>query len=368
MIDPTLIRALPKVSLHDHLDGGIRPSTLIELCCAAQVPVPTTDPEELGRLILAKSRSGSLPEYLSSFALVGAALQTADALERVAREFVADLTTDGVIYAEVRWAPSAHTRGALSMDDAVDAVQRGIDQGKTDAGRRGHDIRVEQLLTALRHEDGALATAELAIHRRGRGVVGFDIAGPEVGYGLDPHRAALDLLAHECLPCTVHAGEADGVESIHSAIVDGHALRLGHGVRIAEDITVQHREGAHVRAILGPVAAWVRDRQIALELSPTSNLQTGAVAAWGSDLAHHPFDLLYRLGFAVTVNVDNRTMSATTLCRELELLAGAFEYGIDDLVRFQLTAAASAFLPQPERRALVARIEEHPIPSQGAPV
>ena len=357
MLDIDQIRALPKISLHDHLDGGVRPGTIIDLNRAAGLPVPTTDAAELAALILERSRSGSLDEYLSSFELVIAALQTGDALERVATEFVEDLAADGVIYAEVRWAPSAHTRGDLSPEQAVDAVQRGIDRGVRAVHATGRGIRVEQLLTALRHEHHALDTARLVLQRRGRGVVGFDIAGPEMAHDLGPHADALALLARRCVPCTIHAGEAAGVASIRDALVDGHALRLGHGVRIVDDIRVRAGANGDTDAELGEIATWVRDRQIVLELSPTSNLHTAA--APGAGIQDHPFDLLYRLGFAVTVNVDNRTMSATTLTDELAGLAGAFDYGIHDLLRFQRTAADAAFLPRADRQALARTLDAH---------
>jgi adenosine deaminase len=353
------ITALPKISLHDHLDGGVRPRTIIELSRDAKESLPTYDPGELSEIILTNSRSGSLTDYLSSFALVTRALQTAPALERVAHELVEDLAADGVIYAEVRWAPHVHTGKELSLDRAVQAVQRGLVSGMAAIGKTGHEIRVEQLLTALRHEQNAQAVAELAIRHRAAGVVGFDIAGPEAGYALDQHRPALETLATRCMPTTIHAGEADGVESIRSAIVDGRALRIGHGVRIANDITVNHRDGNAIEAHMGEVATWILDRQIALEISPTSNVQTGAIAEWGDTIAAHPFDLLYRLGFAVTVNVDNRTMSATTLTHELDTLASTFGYGMSDLIRFQTNAAEATFLPRADRIALKTRIEAH---------
>ena len=217
---------------------------------------------------------------------------------------------------------------------------------------------VGQLLTALRHQSRSREIAELAVAWRGRGVVGFDLAGPEEGFLPQQHRDAFKYLAEQFFPTTVHAGEGAGLASIRSALIDGRALRLGHGVRIANDLDVVSREGEEVQVTFGDLARWVRDRGITLELSPTSNLQSGAVTAWGDTMDAHPFDLLYQLDFSVTVNVDNRLMSRTTLTRELGLLAQAFDYDLDDLEAFQFNAASAAFLPVEEREELVEMIAE----------
>lgn len=352
------LRGLPKISLHDHLDGGVRPETIIELGDEIGLELPESDGTALADWFAQKSDSGSLVEYLKTFDLTTAVMQTPEGLTRVAREFVEDLAADGVIYGEVRWAPEQHLTRGLSLEEAVEAVQTGIEEGEQAAEDRGHDIRVGQLITAMRHTDRSLEIAKLAVSWRERGAVGFDIAGPEDGFLPSRHRAAFDYLASEFFPTTVHAGEAAGLESIRSAIIDGRALRLGHGVRIAQDLEIISRAGDEVLVQFGDLARWVRDREITLELSPSSNLQTGAVAAWGEELGDHPFDLLYQLGFSVTVNVDNRTMSRTSLTRELALLVDAFEYDLDDLETFQLNAAAGAFLPIEEREELIELIAE----------
>ena len=346
------IAPLPKVSLHDHLDGGLRPRTIIELADEIGHPVPETDEVALGEWFIAQSTSGSLVEYLKTFDLTVAVMQTAPALERIAREFVVDLAADGVVWGEVRWAPEQHLARGLSLDDAVEAVQRGLDAGVEEAADAGHEIRVGQLVTAMRQGDRGREIAELAVRHRDRGVVGFDIAGPEAGFPPSRLRDAFDYLASSFFPATIHAGEADGLDSIRSALLDGRALRLGHGVRLAEDVTLE-TEGDVTYATLGPVAQWVKDREIALECSPTSNVQTGAFAQWGTELADHPFDVLYQLGFRVTVNTDNRLMSGTSLTRELAILAETFGYDLDDLAVFQLNAAAAAFLPLEDREELI---------------
>jgi adenosine deaminase len=352
------VRGLPKVSLHDHLDGGVRPATIAELADEAGVELPVTGADELAEWIGERSDAGSLVEYLTTFELTVGVMQTRENLTRIAREFVEDLAADGVIYAEVRWAPEQHLTRGLSLDEVVEAVQDGFEEGEDAAADAGHDIRVGQLLTALRHADRSLEIARLAVDWRDRGVVGFDLAGPEDGYLPAQHRGAFDYLAGEFFPTTVHAGEAAGLDSIRSALLDGRALRLGHGVRIAHDLDVVSRAGDEVRVQFGELARWVRDREITLELSPSSNLQTGAAAAWGDELEDHPFDLLYQLGFSVTVNVDNRTMSRTSLTRELAILADVFGYDLDDLEAFQLNAAAGAFLPVEEREELIELIAE----------
>ncbi|WJL95054.1 adenosine deaminase [Microbacterium sp. ET2] len=352
------LRSLPKISLHDHLDGGLRPATIVELADDADIDLPEDDAEALGEWFAEKSDSGSLVEYLKTFDVTLSVLQTREGLTRVAREFVEDLAADGVIYGEVRWAPEQHLGGGLTLDEVVEAVQDGIEEGEDLSADAGRDIRVGQLITAMRHTDRSHEIARLAVEWRGRGAVGFDIAGPEDGFLPSRHRKAFDYLAGQFFPVTVHAGEAAGLESIRSALLDGRALRLGHGVRIAEDLDIVQRSGEEVLVEFGDLARWVRDREIPLELSPSSNLQTGAIQRWGTDLEDHPFDLLYQLGFAVTVNVDNRLMSRTSLTRELALLVEAFDYGLDDLEAFQMNAAAGAFLPVEQREELIDLISE----------
>ena len=359
------IQTLPKVSLHDHLDGGLRPQTILELADKDGLVLPG-DPDtgkpidnasRLGQWFADQSDSGSLVEYLKTFDITTGVMQTAEGLERVAREFVEDLADDGVIYGEIRWAPEQHLQKGLTLDGAVEAVQSGLAQGVKNCADRGHEIQVGQLVSAMRHLDRGVEIAQLALRHRDKGAVGFDIAGPEAGFPASRMKDAFDLLAREMFPVTVHAGEADGVESIRGALIDGRALRLGHGVRIAEDIKNLAADTA-AGAGLGLVAQWVLDREIVLETSPSSNLQTGAVAAWGTTMAHHPLDALYQLGFGVTINTDNRLMSQTTLTKELGLVAEAFNYEIDDLLAFQLNAAQASFTQWDAKEALVDRLIE----------
>jgi adenosine deaminase len=348
------LEALPKISLHDHLDGGVRPQTVLDLAEAADLPMPASDERGLADWFVRHASAGSLGDYLATFDVTVAVMQTRESLMRVAREYVNDLGDDGVIYGEVRWAPELHLTGGLTLDETVEAVRDGIELGSDDVcNRTGATIRVTQLLSAMRHANRSREIAQLALAHRDDGVVGFDLAGAEAGFPPSNHREAFDYAARHFVPVTVHAGEADGPDSVRSALFDGRALRLGHGVRVADDIEVVRDTGDASYVTLGPLAQWVRDRQIALELCPTSNLQTGAVARWGGQRADHPFDLMFRLGFAVTVNTDNRLMGNTTLSRELGLLSDTFGYDLDDLESFQLNAAEAAFLPRDDRDELV---------------
>lgn len=362
--EPTFdIQALPKVSLHDHLDGGLRPATIIELAAAVGHHLPSTDPTALGEWFRESANSGSLVRYLETFDHTIAVMQTPAGLARVAKEFVEDLADDGVVYGEVRWAPEQHLQQGMSLDEVVEAVQEGLEQGVEAVEATGRNIQVGQLITAMRHADRSMEIAELAVRHRDRGAVGFDIAGAEDGFPPSRFAEAFTYLAQNQFPVTTHAGEAAGLDSIEDALVSGRALRLGHGVRIAEDIEVEFTTGEDNEndvglVTLGRLASWVRDRGIPLEVCPSSNLQTGAVAEFGDDIADHPLDLLYQTGFNVTINPDNRLMSGATLTDEFELLVETFDYDLDDLLTLTLNAVEAAFLPLEEREALADFIVE----------
>jgi adenosine deaminase len=352
------IRSLPKISLHDHLDGGLRPQSIVEMAAEIGLALPADNAKDLRNWFEKSSDSGSLVEYLKTFDVTTAVMQTREHLTRVAREFVLDLANDGVIYGEIRWAPEQHLTRGLTLDETVEAVQDGLEEGMQQVEEQGGYIRTGQLVTAMRHADRGLEIAELAVRHRNNGVVGFDIAGPEKGFLPSRQKVAFDYLASELFPVTVHAGEADGIDSIKDAIVSGRALRLGHGVRLIEDIMFSRTDGETDLVVLGPVAEWVHDRGIVLETSPSSNLQTGAIALLGETMADHPFDILYDLGFKVTVNTDNRLMSGTTLTRELEILVDTFGYGLEDLELFQVNAAEGAFQAIDDREELIEMINE----------
>lgn len=341
------IAALPKVVLHDHLDGGLRPATIIELAAEIGHDLPATEADALGTWFAESADSGSLVRYLETFDHTIAVMQTPEALARVARESVLDLAADGVVYAEQRWAPEQHVARGLTLQETVDAVQAGLEEGVALAAEQGRTIRVGQLVTAMRHADRWQEIAELAVANRGNGVVGFDIAGAEDGSPPSRFPDVWRYLAEANFPVTIHAGEAAGPESIAEAVHLGQASRIGHGVRLIEDISFDEHHGT---AALGQLAHWIRDHQIALELCPVSNLQTGAA---GTSIAAHPITRLKELDFAVTLSTDNRLMSRTSMTHEMTLLVEQAGWTLEDLYDVTATAAWSAFIHHDERRALV---------------
>ncbi|GAB3946179.1 adenosine deaminase [Micromonospora vulcania] len=334
---------VPKALLHDHLDGGLRPATIVELAAEVGHELPTTDPDALGRWFVDAADSGSLERYLETFAHTVAVMQTGPALRRVARECALDLAADGVVYAEVRFAPEQHLERDLSLDEVVEAVLAGFAEGTAQAVEAGLSIRVGTLLTAMRHAARSQEIAELAVRHRDAGVVGFDIAGAEAGFPPTRHLDAFEYLQRENFHFTIHAGEAFGLPSIWQAIQWCGADRLGHGVRIVDDITPGGTP------VLGRLAAYVRDKRIPLELCPSSNVQTGAV----DSIADHPIGLLRDLRFRVTVNTDNRLMSGTSMSREMALLVETFGYGWRELQWFTINAMKSAFIPFDERLRII---------------
>lgn len=339
-IDLEAIRRAPKVLLHDHIDGGLRPETVIELADEeGWRELPTDDPEQLAEWFIAGTTRGSLPLYLERFRYTVALMQKADALARVARESVEDLAADGIVYAELRLAPELNCTGGLSMDGVIEAVLDGIAQGCMATG-----IVAKLIVCAMRNSDRSLAAVDAAVRWMDRGVVGFDLAGPEEGFPPGLHLEACSRAWHHGLPVTIHAGEAAGFGSIAEALHPCGARRIGHGVRISQDIV--SKDGGEVG--LGDLARCVRDLAVALELCPTSNLQTGAVPP-GSV---HPIGMLSELGFAVTVNTDNRLMSGVTLSSELLWLVETFGWGWSDIQRVTVTALEAAFGDLPTRRRI----------------
>jgi adenosine deaminase len=343
---PDQIKRAPKVVLHDHLDGGLRPATVIDLAeRSGYAHLPEHDPERLAAWFRDAADSGSLERYLETFAHTVGVMQSADALHRVASECVQDLAADGVVYAEIRYAPEQHLEGGLALDEVVDAVNAGLRDGERLAAAEGRRIRTTALLTAMRHAARSLEIAELAVRHRDRGVSGFDIAGAEAGFPPTRHLDAFEYLKRENFHFTIHAGEAFGLPSIWQALQWCGADRLGHGVRIIDDIEFDDAGNAR----LGRLAAYVRDRRVPLEMCPTSNIQTGAVPSY----TEHPIGVLRRLYFRVTVNTDNRLMSGTSMTREFTELVQAFGYGLDDLQWFTTNAMKSSFLPFDQRLAMI---------------
>ena len=336
------VKALPKVELHDHLDGGLRPTTVLELARQIGHQPPASDPAELGRWFFDQANSGSLPAYLETFDQTLAVMQQTEHLARVAREAVADLAEDGVVHAEIRFAPELHTKQGLELDQIVDAVLSGLAEGRQDYPQ----ISTGLIVCSMRQANRQAEVAALALRHRARGVVAFDLAGPEAGFRPERFLDCFRELQLASMPITLHAGEADGLESIQQAIHLAGALRLGHGLRLVDDITNWDQPD---QAELGHLAHWVRDQAVALELCPTSNLQTAAA----SDYAGHPITALKDLGFTVTVNCDNRLMSNTSVSQEMMHLVEQAGWQLADLARATLDAASSAFLHQDRRQDLI---------------
>ena len=367
---------IPLVDLHDHLDGGLRPQTVIDLARECGYSgLPTYDAADLAQWFVSAANSGSLERFLETFAHTVAVLQTAEALSRVAAEAVVDLARDGVAWAEIRMAPELCENEQMSMDAALTAMLRGLREGEQQARNEGMSIQSGLIVCAMRQTERAQDVANLVRTRADDAIVGFDIAGPEAGWPPSRLASAFATVRDAGVAITVHAGEADGVTSIKEAL-DVGAQRLGHGVRVIEDIEFD----ADGQALLGPVAREVRDRGIALEVCPTSNVQTGAVAS----LAAHPLAVLDDLGFVVTVNPDNRLMCGVGVRAELalahEMRLGAPSYGnrIDtkasqvaalantlgaadnagfDLVKWTRNAVGASFAPAATKQELLSQLE-----------
>ncbi|MCO5317040.1 MAG: adenosine deaminase [Microthrixaceae bacterium] len=337
--------AAPKVLLHDHLDGGLRPATIVELAHEYGYPaLPSEDPDELASLVRRGANRRDLELYLQTFAHTVGVLQHADALRRASIEAVEDLAADGVVYAEVRMAPELCTEAGLGLDEVVEAILDGFAEGERAAAGAGRPIVVRLLVTAMRTAARSSEIAELALRHRHHGVVGFDIAGAEAGYPPSRHMDAFDRIRRAHFHSTIHAGEAFGLPSIAEALGWCGAERLGHGVRIVDDIEMTD-EGP----VLGTLANYVRDRRVPLEMCPSSNVHTGAARSF----AEHPIGLLMDLRFRVTVNTDNRLMSGVSLSDEFLLMA---EHHAVDLERMQwltVNAMKSAFIHFDQRLSLI---------------
>ena len=341
MLNPTLIRRAPKVLLHDHLDGGLRPQTVIDLAAEHGITtLPTTDAGELGAWFTRGADRGSLELYLEGFAHTVAVMQTRESLMRVAAECAEDLAEDGVVYAEVRFAPELHIEQGLSLDEVVEAVLDGFREGSA-----GRGITIGTLVTAMRTAARSPEIAALAVRWRERGVVGFDIAGAETGYPPTRHLDAFDHIRQENFHLTIHAGESFGLPSIWEALQFCGAERLGHGVRIVDDIVA----GDGGAAKLGPLASYVRDLRVPLEMCPTSNVHSGAAPS----IAEHPIGLLADLRFRVTVNTDNRLMSDITVSEEFAKLVEAFDWGWEHIRWATINGMKSAFYPFDRRLHLI---------------
>jgi adenosine deaminase len=338
---PEQIRRAPKAVLHDHLDGGLRPETVVELAAEqGYEQLPTTDVDDLREWFKRGANRHDLTLYLETFAHTVGVMQTKDALERVAAECAQDLADDGVVYAEVRFAPELHVEQGLTLDEVVESVVRGFAIGSA-----GRNIRMGALCTAMRTQARSLEIAELAVRHRDDGVVGFDIAGAEKGYPPTQHLDAFQYVQRANFHTTIHAGEAFGLPSIWEAIQWCGAERLGHGVRVRDDITVD----GDGDVTLGGLASFIRDRRIPLELCPSSNVHTGVAAT----IAEHPIKLLHDLRFRVTVNTDNRLMSDCSMSSEMQALVDAFGWTLAEMRWLTINAMKSSFIHFDERLRII---------------
>lgn len=336
-INHDVLKSLPKVLLHEHLDGVLRPATVIELAKNVGYRLlPTRDPGDLAGWFHQGANQGSLPKYLEGFAHTIAVMQTEEALERVAYEQAEDLSRDGVVYFETRFAPIFHTDKGLTHQQIVSAVLKGLERGRKDFA-----ISSGLIICAMRNMDVSLEMAELAVDFRERGVVGFDLAGEEGGFPPKKHVDAFHYIQRQNFNITIHAGEGFGKESIWQAIQYCGAHRIGHGTRLIDDIAVAH--GRVVK--LGDLAQYVLDKRIPLEICLLSNVHTGAARS----LAEHPFKIFYQEKFRVTLNTDNRLMSNTTMTKEFEAARDAFALSIEDFEKITINAMKSAFLPYDQR-------------------
>lgn len=335
------IRLLPKVLLHEHLDGGLRPATVIELAAELGYQgLPTTNPVELAAWFHRGAQRGNLPEYLEGFHHTISVIQTPEALERVAFEFIEDMYHDGVVYAEVRFAPVYHTERGLSQDEVVTAVIAGLVRGESTYG-----VEWGLIICAMRHMTNSLEAAELAIRHRDSGVVGFDLAGGEDGFPPKKHVEAFQAIERANFYITIHAGEAYGPESIWQALQYCGTHRLGHATRLRDDIELLPDGSLK----LGRLAQYILDRRVPLEMCLTSNLHTGACAT----LEDHPFGVFFRSGFRVCLNTDDRLMSDTSMTQETILATELFDLSLAELEKLSLNAIKSAFAPYNKRLRLI---------------
>ena len=340
MVTEAMIKRLPKVELHDHLDGSVRPETIVDLARKAKIELPTEDPGELATWFHRGADRKSLALYLEGFAVTLSVLQTEEALERVAFETLEDLAADNVVYVEVRFAPVLHLRGKMNLETVVRSVLRGLEQGKKKTG-----VQYGLILCAMRDQKVSLETAELAVSFREKGVVGFDLAGDEHGHPPKKHLDAFEFIRRMNFNITIHAGEAFGIESIWQAIQICGAHRVGHATRLLEDMSVH---GTRIEK-MGSLAHFVRDKRIPLEMCLSSNVHTGAAAT----LDDHPFPVYFRNNYRVTLCTDNRLMSNTSLGKEMYLAATHYNLTLEDLEKMMLNAMKSSFIHHDERIKMI---------------
>lgn len=332
----SVFQALPKTDLHVHLDGSLRPATIVELGREQGVELPAKTAQGIEEAIGAGTHFGSLVEYLRGFSITLSVLQTEEALERVAFELAEDAHLENVRYMEVRYAPMLHTQKGLRLTRVVEAVLSGLRRA-----RETYGIKSNVILCGIRNisSESSYQMAELCVAYKGRGVVGFDLAGAEANFPAKHHRAAFQLVRDNNINCTIHAGEAYGPESIHQAIHVCGAHRIGHGCRLREN---------------GDLLHYVSDHRIPLECCPSSNVQTGAVKS----LAEHPLKLYFDLGIRVTINTDNRLITKTTVSEELYRVHTHLKVPFHEMKHMIVAGFKSAFLPFHDKQAALRKVSQ----------
>ncbi len=340
MVTKEMIKKIPKVELHDHLDGGMRPETIIDLAKEYKVDLPADNPKDLAEWFHRGANRKNLSLYLEGFGVTLAVLQTKEALRRVAREAIEDLAKDNVVYAEIRFAPILCQQKGLNLEAIVESVLEGLEDGKKKTG-----VEYGLILCAMRDQNVSLETAELAVAFRNRGVVGFDLAGDEYGHPPKKHLDAFEYIRSKNFNITIHAGEAFGVESIWQAVQICGAHRIGHATRLMEDMTVH---GTRIEQ-MGSLSHYIRDKRIPLEMCLSSNIQTGAAKSFDT----HPFNVYYRNHFRVMLSTDNRLMSNTSLSKEMEIAVEYFNLTLRDLEKITINAMKSAFIHYDERIRII---------------
>ena len=340
MVTLEMIKKIPKVELHDHLDGGVRASTIIELAAEQNIELPTYDPDDLAAWFQRGADRKSLALYLEGFGVTLAVMQTPEALERIACETIEDLAADSVVYAEIRFAPVLNQQQGLNLETVVESVLRGLEAGKRKTG-----VDYGLILCAMRNQSVSLETAELAVSFRGKGVVGFDLAGDEYGHPPKRHLDAFEYIRQKNFNITIHAGEAFGMESIWQAIQLCGAHRIGHATRLLEDMMVV---GTRIEK-MGSLSNYIRDKRIPLEMCLSSNIQTGVA----NNIDEHPFNIYYRNNFRVSLCTDNRLMSNTTLGKEMSLAVKHFNLTVRDLEKITIDSMKSAFITHDERIRII---------------
>jgi adenosine deaminase len=349
LADLDAARTRPKSLLHDHLDGGLRVTTVIELADAIGWTLPATDPSALQAWFTAGAAAKDLMRYLATFEHTLAVMQTEEHIERVAYEAAVDLTADGVVYAEIRFAPELHQQQGLPLDAVVRAVTDGFRRGEREAASAGKPIWIGAILCAMRTEHRSLEIAQLVDRLRDDDdkVLAFDLAGAETGFPPTLHAEALTFARERHLNVTIHASEPPDLELIDDALVHG-AHRIGHGVRLQADMTIKDGEVVS----MGRLARYVLDRQVPLEVAPKCHVHIGAVP----DLASHPVGPMLRAGFDVSINTDNRLMSDVMPSTELLAVAQTFGLSDDEVLRLVTNGIMAGFAAIETRRAIAERV------------